>query len=680
VDTALSRADGRARVVIENVTPSVDGGETPVKRVIGDRLLVGADLLVDGHDKLAGIVAYRRGRTGPFREIELSPVEGTPDRWGAGFVVDELGIWQFAVEAWVDAFATWLWGLVRKSDAGVEVSLELMEGAALASAAAERATSGGHRADAENLRALARTLAGPGGKTGGDAILPQAQRVAAATSPASIALMRRWPDRSAARRMDSPFEVVVDPLRAQFSSWYELFPRSTGAGGAHGTFADTESQIARAAAMGFDVVYLPPIHPIGRTHRKGPNNTLEARAGDPGSPWAIGGPEGGHTAVHPQLGTLADFRRLVDRARALGVEIALDIAFQASPDHPWVTQHPDWFVTRPDGSIQHAENPPKKYQDVYPFDFGSTSWSALWQALAGVFGFWIDQGVRVFRVDNPHTKPLPFWRWCLTEIKRQHPDVIFLSEAFTRPKLMYGLAKAGFSQSYTYFTWRTTKRELTEYLTEITQGPVAEFFRPNLWPNTPDILPEHLQVGTRATFVARLVLAATLSASYGIYGAPFELMERTPREGAEEYVDNEKFQLRRWDLDRPDGLGPIIKIINQVRRDNPALQGNRSLAFHDIDNDLLLAYSKVSDDGGNVILVVVNLDGRHRQSGWLTLDLRALGIAADESFQVHDLLSDARFVWAGARAYVELDPEIMPAHVFHLRRRGRTERNFEYYL
>jgi starch synthase (maltosyl-transferring) len=676
VETALSRADGRARVVIENVSPSVDGGQAPAKRVKGDRLIVAADLLVDGHDKLAGVVLYRQGRTGPFQEIDLRPVEGAQDRWCAGFALDELGIWQYAVEAWVDGYATWLWGLVRKADAGVDVTVELMEGAALVTAAAARA---GTSADADDLRSLARTLAGPGGKAG-DSILPQADRVAAARTPAAIALLRRWPDRSAARRLDTPFEVIVDPLRARFSSWYELFPRSTGAAGQHGTFADTEAQVARAAAMGFDVVYLPPIHPIGRTHRKGPNNTLEARADDPGSPWAIGAAEGGHTAVHPQLGTLADFRRLVDRARGLGVEIALDIAFQASPDHPWVTQHPEWFVTRPDGSIQHAENPPKKYQDVYPFDFGSVAWSGLWQALAGVFGFWIEQGVRVFRVDNPHTKPLPFWRWCLTEIKRQHPDVIFLSEAFTRPKLMYGLAKAGFSQSYTYFTWRTSKRELTEYLTDITRGPVAEFFRPNLWPNTPDILPEHLQVGTRATFIARLVLAATLSASYGIYGPPYELMERTPREGAEEYIDNEKFQLRRWDLDRPDGLRPIIKVINQIRRDNPALQVNHTLRFHEVDNDLLIAYSKISGDGTNVILVVVNLDGRHRQAGWLTLDLAALGIDADESFQVHDRLSDARFLWAGPRAYVELDPEIMPAHVFHLRRRGRTERNFEYYL
>jgi starch synthase (maltosyl-transferring) len=677
VDTAPPRPDGRARVVIENVSPRVEGdcGPSPIKRVEGDHLVIEADLLVDGHDKIAAVALSRKGRAGAFSETLLAPVDNVPDRWRAEIVLDALGIWQYAVEAWVDQYATWVWGLVRKSDAGADVAVELAEGAALVAAAAARASSAGDAAHADRLLALSRELAGRGGDD-----IPQVQRVALAAGPAAAVLMRRWPDRSAARRLETPLEVIVDPPRARFSSWYELFPRSTGRAGQHGTFADTEAQVARAAAMGFDVVYLPPIHPIGRSHRKGPNNTLTAKPGDPGSPWAIGGPEGGHKAVHPQLGTIEDFRRLVERARGLGVEIALDIAFQASPDHPWVTQHPDWFVTRADGSIQYAENPPKKYQDVYPFDFSGGSWWALWQELASVFTFWIDQGVRVFRVDNPHTKPLPFWRWCLTEIKRQHPDVIFLSEAFTRPKLMYGLAKAGFSQSYTYFTWRTSKRELTDYLTEVTTGPVAEFFRPNLWPNTPDILPEHLQVGTRATFIARLVLAGTLSASYGIYGPPYELMERTPREGAEEYLDNEKFQLREWNLERPDGLRPIIKVVNQIRRENPALHDNRSLTFHAIDNDLLLAYSKRSHDGSNVVLVVVNLDGRHRQSGWLTLDLAALGIAGDDSFQAHDLLSDARFLWAGPRAFVELDPEIMPAHVFRLRRRGRTERSFEYYL
>jgi starch synthase (maltosyl-transferring) len=489
--------------------------------------------------------------------------------------------------------------------------------------------------------------------------------------------VQRWPDRSAARRSPA-LEVIVDPPLARFSSWYEFFPRSAGPAGQHGTFADAEARLVYAAEMGFDIVYLPPIHPIGRTFRKGPNNTLVPGADDPGSPWAIGGAEGGHTAIHPQLGTPADFRRFVERARGLGVEVALDIAFQASPDHPYVREHPEWFVSRPDGSIQYAENPPKKYQDVYPFDFGGAAWQTLWHELRDVFFHWIDQGVRVFRVDNPHTKPLPFWRWCLGAIKDRHPDVIFLSEAFTRPKLMYGLAKAGFSQSYTYFTWRTSKRELIDYLTEITRGEVAEFFRPNLWPNTPDILPEHLQLGSRATFIARLILAGTLSASYGIYGPAFELQERTPRPGSEEYIDNEKFQLRHWDVQRPDTLQPVIKRLNQIRRENLALHANHHLRFHDIDNDLLIAYSKRSED--SVILVVVNLDQQHRQSGWLQLDLQALGIEQDESFQAHDLLGDARFLWRGPRAYVELDPTVMPAHIFRLRRRSRSEHTFEYYL
>ncbi|HEY0713969.1 MAG TPA: maltotransferase domain-containing protein, partial [Polyangia bacterium] len=578
-----------------------------------------------------------------------------------------VGIWQYTIEAWVDTYATWLWGLGRKVNAAQDVSLELREGAALVAAAAARASG----VDAAALKEAAARLTSEA---------PQSERVAAAQAPALIDLMRHHADRSAARRLPAPLEITVDPERARFSSWYEMVPRSMGKPGQHGTLRDAEAHLPAIAQMGFDVVYLPPIHPIGRTYRKGPNNTLTAGPNDPGSPWAIGAAEGGHKAVHPELGTLDDLRHFVKAARAADIDVALDIAFQASPDHPYVREHPEWFVTRADGTIQYAENPPKKYQDVYPFNFSGTGWQSLWQELCDVFLFWVEQGVRVFRVDNPHTKPLPFWRWCIEQIKERHPEVIFLSEAFTRPKLMYALAKAGFSQSYTYFTWRTSKRELTDYLTEVTRGPVMEFFRPNLWPNTPDILPEHLQLGTRGTFVSRLILAGTLSSSYGIYGPPYELMERTPREGAEEYVDNEKFQLRHWQLDRSDSLRPVIRRLNQIRKGNPALHDNASLTFHDVDNDLLIAYSKRSSDGENLIVTVVNLDGRHRQAGWLTLDGDALGLAADETVQAHDLLTDSRFLWGGRRVYVELDPEVMPAHIFRLRRKSRSERNFEYYL
>ena len=420
--------------------------------------------------------------------------------------------------------------------------------------------------------------------------------------------------------------------------------------------------------MGFDVLYLPPVHPIGLSHRKGPNNNPAPEPDAVGSPWAIGAPEGGHTAVSPLLGTLADFRRLVTTARARGIEVAIDIAFQCSPDHPWVHEHPQWFKHRPDGSIRYAENPPKKYQDIYPLDFETEDWRALWRALMAVILFWIEQGVTIFRVDNPHTKPFAFWEWLIAEVKRDRPDVIFLSEAFTRPKVMYRLAKLGFSQSYTYFAWRTNRQELTEYFTELTQSEVKDFFRPNLWPNTPDILTEYLQHGGRPAFAARLLLAATLGASYGIYGPAFELQEQQPREpGSEEYLDSEKYEIRRWDLDRPDSLAELIGLVNKIRRENPALQSNRRLRFHETENQALIAYSKTSADRANVIVTVVNLDPYATQSGMLNLPLEELGIDPGMGYQAHDLLSGARYTWYGPRNYVEINPYGVPGHVLRLR-------------
>ncbi|HEY8077184.1 MAG TPA: alpha-1,4-glucan--maltose-1-phosphate maltosyltransferase, partial [Labilithrix sp.] len=434
-----------------------------------------------------------------------------------------------------------------------------------------------------------------------------------------------------------------------------------------------------AAQMGFDIVYLPPIHPIGRAFRKGKNNTLDAKPDDVGSPWAIGATEGGHKAVHPDLGTLDDFRAFVRRGKELGVEIAIDVAFQVSPDHPYVKEHPEWFKKRADGTIQYAENPPKKYQDVYPFDFETTEWKSLWEELTSVFLFWVEQGVTVFRVDNPHTKSLLFWEHCIARVKEKCPEAIFLAEAFTRPKLMYALAKGGFSQSYTYFTWRTTKGEIEHWMRELASAPVSDFYRPNMWPNTPDILPEHLMHAKRPAFVQRLLLAATLSPSYGIYGPAFELMENIPRPGSEEYIDNEKFQLRTWDVGREDSLRDLIGRINRIRKENRALHDMRGLAFHKTDNEQLLAFSK-SDGVDNTVLVVVNLDVHHRHSGWIDLDLRALGVKEDERFQVHDTLSEARYHWNGSRAFVELDPNVMPAHLFVVRKKVRTEHDFEYYL
>jgi starch synthase (maltosyl-transferring) len=450
----------------------------------------------------------------------------------------------------------------------------------------------------------------------------------------------------------------------------------------HGTFRDLVARLDHVAGMGFDVLYLPPIHPIGTTHRKGRNNARVAAPGDVGSPWAIGGREGGHTAIHPALGTPADFRALVAEAEARGLRIALDLAFQCSPDHPWVSEHPEWFRHRPDGTIQHAENPPKKYEDIVPFDFETPAWRELWLALQGVVDHWVAQGVTIFRVDNPHTKAFPFWEWLIAAVRAERPDVFFLAEAFTRPRPLYRLARIGFSQSYNYFPWRTGKGELTAWFGEITRGEVADFFRPNLWPNTPDILTEQLQHGGRPAFVQRLVLAATLGASYGIYGPPFELMEAEPREsGSEEYRDSEKYELREWDLTGRPSLAELIARVNRIRRDNPPLQHDRSLVFHRIDSEALIAYSKTGpapDD--DPVVVVVNLDPRHRHGGWLDLDLATLGIEPGHPFQAHDLLTEARYTWHGARNRVELDPQSVPAAIFRLRRRARSERDFDYYF
>jgi starch synthase (maltosyl-transferring) len=499
--------------------------------------------------------------------------------------------------------------------------------------------------------------------------------------PELAQLMARNGPRDFATRLDRELEVTVDRERARFSTWYELFPRSAApAPGRHGTFQDVEARLPYVASMGFDVLYLPPIHPVGRDHRKGKNNAVTAAPDDVGSPWAIGAKEGGHKAIHPELGTLDDFRRLVRASRDYGIEIALDVAFQCSPDHPYVQEHPEWFRHRPDGTIQYAENPPKKYQDIYPFDFECRDWRGLWEELKSVFTYWMDQGVRIFRVDNPHTKPFTFWEWCLAEVRRAAPDVMFLAEAFTRPKIMYRLAKLGFTQSYTYYAWRNTKQELTAYLTELTQTDVAEFFRPNLWPNTPDILTERLQVGGRPAFMMRLVLAATLGASYGIYGPPFEHGWSAPREpGSEEYLHSEKYQIHHHDLARPDSLKDFIGRVNKIRREHTALQTNRTLQFLPIDNDQLLAYCKLSENGKEILVMVVNLDPQFRHSGWLELPLADLGLT-ERPYQMHDLLGGARYLWQGPRNFVQLDPHVVPAHIFRLRRQVRTERDFEYYM
>jgi len=652
-------------VIVEGVKPQIDGGRFPIKRVVGQKVAVEADVFTDGHDAVRAELCWRRADDSAWQRVTMKPLGN--DRFRADYPLDELGRYVYTVEGWVDHLLSWRLELARRVEAE-DIASALLQGAALIDETASRAAG----SDAEMLRAWATQLRGS---------QPPAARQRIALDEERYAVAARYPDRRLAIRAQQ-LHVIVDPPLAGFSAWYEFFPRSCAPEpGRHGTLRDCEARLKYAAQMGFDIVYVPPIHPIGQSKRKGPNNTLDPGPDAPGSPWAIGSAKGGHTAVHPQLGTLEDFRAFVRAAHAYKLEVALDIAFQSAPDHPFVQAHPEWFRHRPDGSVQYAENPPKKYQDIYPFDFESSAWRELWQELADVFRFWIAEGVTIFRVDNPHTKPFAFWEWAIGELKREHPELIFLAEAFTRPKVMHRLAKLGFTQSYTYFAWRNTKYELTQYFTELAQGEGREYFRPNCWPNTPDILTEYLQFGGRPAFVARLVLAATLSANYGIYGPAFELTEHEPREpGSEEYLDSEKYEIRHWDVEREDSLRSLIARMNAIRRDNPALHSDWSLRFHTIGNEQMICYSKSSDDGVNAILTVVNLDPYHTQSGWVELDLEALGVDELGPYQVHELLSGARYLWHGARNFVQLDPSSVPAHVFRLRRRVRTERDFDYFL
>jgi starch synthase (maltosyl-transferring) len=669
-DATAAIAEGRVRAVIDAVLPTVDCGRFPAKRIAGESVAVQAHCFADGHDKLRVILRWKlAGSANADFEIDMK-AQGN-DVWTAEFTPPQPGRYQCVVLAWVDHFESWRAEFERREDKDdIRVALEV--GATLIQEAAARAAG----SDAAILTEWSAQLRVGLAQAAADVTALRTL----ALDPARAAIVARYADRGFAA--SAALDLVVDRKRAAFSSWYELFPRSSAVQiGQHGKFSDVEARLPYLAEMGFDVLYFPPIHPIGRVNRKGTNNALRAKPDDVGSPWAIGAAEGGHKDILPQLGSFDDFDRLLNVARALGIEIAMDIAFQCAPDHPYVTQHPQWFKHRPDGSVQHAENPPKKYQDIYPFDFETSDWRALWNELKSVVDFWIARGVKIFRVDNPHTKAFPFWEWLISATKRDHPEVIYLAEAFTRPKVMHRLAKLGFSQSYTYFTWRNTKQELTDYFTELSQGPGRQYYRPNVWPNTPDILPETLQSGLRPIYAARLILAATLCANYGIYGPTYELMESTPREpGSEEYRDSEKYQLRHWTLQQPDSLWSLIARMNRIRRENTALQADSGLHFCKIDNDQLIAYLKADAASSNVILTVVNLDPHQAQSGWVDLDVGALKLDPDQPYQVHDLLSDQRYIWRGRFNYVLLDPQRAPAHVFRLRRRVRSERDFDYYL
>lgn len=661
--------DSPPRIVIENVHPEIDGGLFPIKRIVGERVVVSADIFADGHDAVSAALLFRH--SGGSAWIETSMVPEVNDRWHGSFTVLELGQYEYTLQAWIDHFASWQSGFIKKVDAGQDISVDILIGAKLVEYAAGRAA----KDDALKLEKYAASMRM---KNGGKL----SEAIAVAKDKDLARLMALYSDHSLAARYEKILAVEVDREKAGFSSWYEMFPRSCAAeAGSHGTFQDCIKRLPYVSEMGFDVLYLPPIHPIGRVNRKGRNNNPVPDADDVGSPWAIGAREGGHKSIHPELGTLDDFRQFVAAAKEIGLEVALDIAFQCTPDHPYVNEHPDWFRWRPDGTVQYAENPPKKYEDIYPLNFENPQWRELWEELKSVMLFWAEQGIRIFRVDNPHTKPFEFWQWAIREIKKQFPDVIFLAEAFTRPKVMYRLAKLGFTQSYTYFAWRNTKWELEQYFTELTQTDVNEFFRPSLWPNTPDILTEYLQSGGRPAFLIRLTLAATLGASYGIYGPAFELCENRPiRQGSEEYLFSEKYEVKNWDLNRPDSLRDLIARVNRIRRANPALASNRRLRFHSIDNNQLIAYSKTTEDMDNIILTVVNLDPHYTQSGWLDLPLDYLGLDPHQAFQAHDLLTDSRYLWQGPRNYVELNPQVMPAHILRIRRRVRSEQDFDYFM
>jgi starch synthase (maltosyl-transferring) len=638
---------GKRRVIIENVQPRVDGGLYPAKRSVGERVDVTAAIYGDGHDHIRAEVLYKKEGAKAWSVIELQQTFN--DDWQASFYVPEKGTYLFTIQAWIDHFDTWYDGFKKKANAKVDVKVELMEGAVLLRTLGETN---------KELISLARKLE--------DTAKYQAA-IDTVLSAEFANVVHENPLRENETKLGYEVSVQVEHTKANYSAWYEFFPRSASLeSGKHGTFADCIRLLPRISAMGFDVLYFPPIHPIGKVNRKGKNNNVKSKPGEPGSPWAIGSDEGGHKAILPALGTMDDFKKLVGEAKKLDIDIAMDIAFQCAPDHPYVTEHPEWFKQRPDGSIQYAENPPKKYQDIYPFNFETDNWKELWEELKSVFLFWMEQGITIFRIDNPHTKPIPFWHWVIAEVQKVNPDIIFLSEAFTRPKIMASLAKVGFTQGYTYFTWRVSKQELIEYVNDLVYGASRNYFRPNFWPNTPDILPYHLQNQNENSFILRYALAATLSSNYGVYGPSYEFYENVPVEGREEYFESEKYEIRNYDWKRTNRMTDIMSILNKIRKENSALQSTWNIQFCPIENSQLIAYLKATDDLSNIILVIVNLDSNRGQSGYVQLPKERLKLGDKINVKLHDLITDERFTWIQEWNYVDLSPHKMPFHLFKL--------------
>jgi starch synthase (maltosyl-transferring) len=640
--------EGIRRVVITEITPTVENGRYPVKVVVKEEVVFTASVFGDGHDDVKASVFIKLSETPEVIEIPMTFVIN--DQWQASHTFETPGIYEFWIEGWEDHFETWKKGLKKKYDAGQDIHVELQIGVQLLQEAAEFLTN-----DRPLLLDTANQLAQADPQEG----------VSIALEEQLGAILFKFHPKERTTLYPQIFLIDAERERAAFSAWYELFPRSTSpTPGNHGTFKDVITLLPRIKKMGFNVLYFPPIHPIGEENRKGKNNSLIAGPDDPGSPWAIGNKKGGHKSIHPHLGTLKDFKALIRTAEQNGIELAMDIAYQCAPDHPYVKAHPQWFKWRPDGTVQFAENPPKKYEDILPFDFETEDWENLWKELKSVIDFWIEAGIRIFRIDNPHTKSFYFWEWMITEVRKKNPEVIFLAEAFTRPRLMERLAKAGFNQSYTYFTWRNTKYELETYMKELVNTESRHYFRPNFWPNTPDILPPALINGGENAHILRLILAATLSSNYGIYGPVYEFAINTPHGQKEEYVDNEKYEIKHWDWNKYTRIQEIMSMINRIRRDNKALQSTWNISFLETTSDQIICYSKVDPKSGNKLLIAVNLDVTQTSSAYIKIPFDVIQIDSSNSIKVHDLLSGDHYDWVGEWQYIELNPYLMPAHIF----------------